>query len=279
MSQHDRESRERFERERAANASKKAFVTTRIGDTFLMLGIALVAIRFGTLDLPAVLEGAGTLSAGAATAIALLLFGGAVGKSAQVPLHVWLPYAMEGPTPVSALIHAATMVTAGVYLVARTHAIFEVSGIALTVVMVVGLVTALYAALVAIGQDDIKRVLAYSTISQLGFMFLALGLRAFDVQGAGWLHGLKIVAVAVVAQAVWGMARSLAPDRPRATIAVLAAIAVLTVPTRSACSLCANTRPLMLTTRVTTPASSTSSWCSCTVSMGRPPSATRPDLA
>ena len=168
-----------FERERAANAAKKAFVTTRIGDTFLMLGVALVAIRFGTLDLPAVLEGAGTLSAGAATAIALLLFGGAVGKSAQVPLHVWLPDAMEGPTPVSALIHAATMVTAGVYLVARTHAIFEVSGIALTVVMVVGLVTALYAALAAIGQDDIKRVLAYSTISQLGFMFLALGLRAY----------------------------------------------------------------------------------------------------
>ncbi|MFM8944708.1 MAG: NADH-quinone oxidoreductase subunit L [Actinomycetota bacterium] len=168
-----------FERERAANAAKKAFVTTRIGDTFLMLGIALVAIRFGTLDLPAVLEGAGALSAGAATAIALLLFGGAVGKSAQVPLHVWLPDAMEGPTPVSALIHAATMVTAGVYLVARTHAIFEVSGVALTVVMVVGLVTALSAALAAIGQDDIKRVLAYSTISQLGFMFLALGLRAY----------------------------------------------------------------------------------------------------
>jgi NADH-quinone oxidoreductase subunit L len=118
---------------------------------------------------------------GVFTVIALLLFAGAIGKSAQVPLHVWLPDAMEGPTPVSALIHAATMVTAGVYLVVRTHLFFEISGVALVVVLVVGLVTALYAALSALGQDDIKRVLAYSTVSQLGFMFTAAGMRAYSV--------------------------------------------------------------------------------------------------
>ena len=119
------------------------------------------------------------LSKGAATTIALLLFAGAVGKSAQVPLHVWLPDAMAGPTPVSALIHAATMVTAGVYLVLRTHVLFEVSGVALVVVTVIGLITMLYAGTCALGQDDLKRVLAYSTISQLGYMFIAAGLRAY----------------------------------------------------------------------------------------------------
>ncbi|MFM8998533.1 MAG: NADH-quinone oxidoreductase subunit L [Actinomycetota bacterium] len=170
-----------FERHRAAEAAKKAFVTTRVGDTFLMLGIALAFLQLGSLDLTTILDPAtyGAVPTGTLTAIALLLFGGAIGKSAQVPLHVWLPDAMEGPTPVSALIHAATMVTAGVYLVARTHVLFEASGVALTVVLVVGLITALYAAVAALGQDDSKRVLAYSTISQLGFMFLALGLRAY----------------------------------------------------------------------------------------------------
>src|SRR5439155_1734418 len=113
------------------------------------------------------------------TAATLLLFAGAAGKSAQLPLHVWLPDAMEGPTPVSALIHAATMVTAGVYLVVRSHAIFEVSGYALNVVALVGIITAIYAGLSAIGQDDIKRVLAYSTISQLGYMFFGAGLGVF----------------------------------------------------------------------------------------------------
>jgi len=116
---------------------------------------------------------------GVFTVIALLLFAGAVGKSGQIPLHTWLPDAMEGPTPVSALIHAATMVTAGVYLVARTHLLFEISGVALTVVLVIGLLTAVYAATCALGQDDLKRVLAYSTISQLGYMFFALGLKAY----------------------------------------------------------------------------------------------------
>jgi NADH-quinone oxidoreductase subunit L len=119
------------------------------------------------------------LSVGTATAIGLLMLVGAAGKSAQVPLYVWLPDAMEGPTPVSALIHAATMVTAGVYLVARTHLFFEISGVALTVVLVIGLLTAVYAATCALGQDDLKRVLAYSTISQLGYMFFALGLKAY----------------------------------------------------------------------------------------------------
>jgi len=170
-----------FERPSAASAAKKAFVTTRIGDTFMLVGIALVFLRLGSLDFSVVLSPsiAAVQPSGVFTVIALLLFAGAIGKSAQVPLHVWLPDAMEGPTPVSALIHAATMVTAGVYLVVRTHVFFEISGIALAVVIVVGLVTALYAGLCALGQDDIKRVLAYSTISQLGFMFLAAGMRAY----------------------------------------------------------------------------------------------------
>jgi NADH-quinone oxidoreductase subunit L len=171
------------ERPTSTNAAKKAFVVTRIGDTFMMVGIALVFLRLGSLDLSTVLNPsvAATQPSGVFTIIALLLFAGAIGKSAQVPLHVWLPDAMEGPTPVSALIHAATMVTAGVYLVVRMHLLFEISGVALTVVLVVGVVTMLYAGLSALGQDDIKRVLAYSTISQLGFMFMAAGMRAYTV--------------------------------------------------------------------------------------------------
>jgi NADH-quinone oxidoreductase subunit L len=170
-----------FERTIAANAAKKAFVTTRIGDTFMLVGIALVFLRLGSLDFTKVLDPAIAVvqPSGVFTILALLLFAGAIGKSAQVPLHVWLPDAMEGPTPVSALIHAATMVTAGVYLVVRTHVFFEISGVALTVVLVVGLVTLVYAGLSALAQDDIKRVLAYSTISQLGFMFVAAGLHAY----------------------------------------------------------------------------------------------------
>ena len=169
------------ERLRAANAAKKAFITTRIGDTLMLIGIVLIFLRLGSLDFGRVLTGSITQTqpSGVFTVISLLLLCGAIGKSAQIPLHVWLPDAMEGPTPVSALIHAATMVTAGVYLVARTHVFFGASGVALTVVLIVGLVTALYAATAALGQDDIKRVLAYSTISQLGFMFFALGLRHY----------------------------------------------------------------------------------------------------
>jgi NADH-quinone oxidoreductase subunit L len=169
-----------FQRNSAAVAGKKAFVTTRVGDFGFMVAMFLIFAELGSLDYGAMSAGAGKLAAGTATAIALLLFLGAVGKSAQIPLHVWLPDAMEGPTPVSALIHAATMVTAGVFLVARAHPFFEASGgSALTVVSIIGAATALLAATVALIQVDIKRVLAYSTISQLGFMFLALGVRAY----------------------------------------------------------------------------------------------------
>jgi NADH-quinone oxidoreductase subunit L len=171
-----------FEKTENVNAAKKAFITTRIGDTFMLVGLALLATKFGTLDFGVIFGTAGsTITKGTATAIALLLFAGAVGKSAQIPLHVWLPDAMAGPSPVSALIHAATMVTAGVYLVVRSRVLFELSGTALTVVLIVGLVTALFAATCAIGQDDIKRVLAYSTVSQLGYMFVAAGLRAYSL--------------------------------------------------------------------------------------------------
>ena len=170
-----------FERRAAADAGEKAFIVTRIGDTAMLIGIFLAFSTTGSVRFDEVFGGAGSIASGTATAIALLLFAGAVGKSAQVPLHVWLPDAMEGPTPVSALIHAATMVTAGVYLVVRAHAIFEASEIALGVVAVIGVVTAVYAGLSAIGQDDLKRVLAYSTISQLGYMFLAAGVGAYAV--------------------------------------------------------------------------------------------------
>ena len=161
-----------FERPTASSAAKKAFIVTRIGDTAMLIGLALIFVQFGSLDFSSVL-----VPGGASIVIALLLLAGAVGKSAQIPLHVWLPDAMEGPTPVSAFIHAATMVTAGVYLVVRTHVLFTPE--ALAVVAIIGLVTALYAATAALGQDDIKRVLAYSTISQLGYMFFAAGLKNY----------------------------------------------------------------------------------------------------
>jgi NADH-quinone oxidoreductase subunit L len=170
-----------YERKVAADAGKKAFIVTRIGDTAMLVGIFLVFATFGSVGFDEVFGAAGGVAGSTATVIALLLFAGAVGKSAQVPLHTWLPDAMEGPTPVSALIHAATMVTAGVYLVARAHPLFEASPAALSVVAVIGLVTAVYAGLSALGQDDLKRVLAYSTISQLGYMFLAAGVGAYAV--------------------------------------------------------------------------------------------------
>jgi NADH-quinone oxidoreductase subunit L len=170
-----------FERPSAAVAGKKAFVTNRVGDFGFMLAMFLIFSRLGTLSLGpgGALDLATRLSAGTATAVALLLFLGAMGKSAQGPLFVWLPDAMEGPTPVSALIHAATMVTAGVYLLARAHPFFEVSGSASAVVAWVGVLTALVAATIALVHNDIKRVLAYSTISQLGYMFLAVGVGAY----------------------------------------------------------------------------------------------------
>ena len=170
-----------YERDSAANAGKKAFIVNRVGDFGFGLAIMWIWTALGTLDYAAVFKGAETLAPATATGIALLLFMGACGKSAQVPLHVWLPDAMEGPTPVSALIHAATMVTAGVYMVARSHVIFERSGVALDVVMWTGVVTALFAASVGLVQTDIKRVLAYSTVSQLGYMFAAVGLGAYAI--------------------------------------------------------------------------------------------------
>jgi NADH-quinone oxidoreductase subunit L len=173
-----------FERPAAATAAKKAFIVNRIGDFSFLLGMFLLVGAVGTLkieDINAAASG-GEISGGIATIAALLLFGGAVGKSAQIPLYVWLPDAMEGPTPASALIHAATMVTAGVYMVARMGPVFLASegDLALTVVAWTGALTALWAALIACTQYDIKRVLAYSTVSQLGYMFLANGLGAFS---------------------------------------------------------------------------------------------------
>jgi NADH-quinone oxidoreductase subunit L len=168
-----------YEKVSAAKAASKAFVVNRIGDAGFLLAIFLVFINFKTLDYTKVFTQVGQLSPDMATAIALCLLVGAVGKSAQVPLYTWLPDAMEGPTPVSALIHAATMVTAGVYMIVRNHLIFDLSPLALGVVGLVGGVTALFAATIGLVQNDIKRVLAYSTVSQLGYMFLGCGIGAY----------------------------------------------------------------------------------------------------
>src|SRR5881296_3875155 len=189
-----------FLKKSASDAGKKAFIVNRIGDAGFILGILLTAVTLGTIrftsqslpdsaaysgileSLKAAMEN-GALATGAPvlTAIALLLFIGAIGKSAQVPLYVWLPDAMEGPTPVSALIHAATMVTAGVYMVARSNALFSLAPQTLMIVAVVGAFTAILAASIGLVQNDIKRVLAYSTVSQLGYMVLALGVGAYWV--------------------------------------------------------------------------------------------------
>ncbi|MEO8527278.1 MAG: NADH-quinone oxidoreductase subunit L [Caldimonas sp.] len=166
-----------------ARAGKKAFITNRVGDAAFLLGMFLLHQAFGTLDMDRINAafGGATLPAVSASLVGLLLFVGATGKSAQIPLHVWLPDAMAGPTPVSALIHAATMVTAGVYLVARMSGIYLHAPEASAVIAVIGVATAFFAATVAVVQTDIKKVLAYSTISQLGFMFLALGVGAYAV--------------------------------------------------------------------------------------------------
>jgi NADH-quinone oxidoreductase subunit L len=172
-----------YHKPEAAAAGKKAFIVNRVGDFGFGLGVMLIFVTFGTLDYVGVFAqvGAGGTGHGTLIAIALLLFMGAMGKSAQFPLHVWLPDAMEGPTPVSALIHAATMVTAGVYLVARSAVIFASVPTALLVVGAIGTFTAIFAAVIGICQKDIKKVLAYSTISQLGYMFMALGVGAWAV--------------------------------------------------------------------------------------------------
>jgi NADH-quinone oxidoreductase subunit L len=179
-----------YEKKSAADAGKKAFITNRIGDWGFILGIFLVFYTFGTLDFRSVQNAAAAMPTesmhfGVLSAICLLLFVGATGKSAQIPLYVWLPDAMEGPTPVSALIHAATMVTAGVYMVGRNAVLFSHAPMVMYVVAVVGALTALMAASIGLVQYDIKRVLAYSTVSQLGYMFVAMGVGAF---AAGAFH-------------------------------------------------------------------------------------------
>ena len=178
-----------YEKPSASDAAKKAFIVNRVGDFAFILGALLLVVTFGSLDFTTIALAAKAMPVeatfGTLSLVTLLLFIGATGKSAQIPLYVWLPDAMEGPTPVSALIHAATMVTAGVYLIGRNAVLFEHAPITLGIVAVVGAATALFAGTIGLVQTDIKRVLAYSTVSQLGYMFLAMGVGAF---GAGIFH-------------------------------------------------------------------------------------------
>src|SRR2546427_1380973 len=173
-----------FLRDSPASAGKKAFIVNRIGDFGFLIGLFLMIKHFGSLNFEQVFRNVSGMEvekagAGLLTSIGLLLMVGAAGKSAQIPLYVWLPDAMEGPTPVSALIHAATMVTAGVYMVARSHIIFERAPFALMVVAIIGTLTALFAATIGVAQTDCKKVLAYSTISERGYMFMACSVAAF----------------------------------------------------------------------------------------------------
>src|SRR5713226_419746 len=203
-----------FTKDSAAAAGKKAFIVNRIGDFGFLIALFLIIKQFKSLDFQTVFAavkpyGAETTGVGLLTAIALLLMVGACGKSAQIPLYVWLPDAMEGPTPVSALIHAATMVTAGVYMVARSHVIFEHAPTALAVVAILGTLTAIFAASIGMAQTDIKRVLAYSTVSQLGYMFLACGVGAFSMgifhlMTHAFFKGLLFLAAGSVIHAVGG---------------------------------------------------------------------------
>lgn len=178
-----------FLRDSAAQAGKKAFIANRVGDYGFLIGMFMLIKQFGTLDYDKVFKGISALpvetGVGVLTATALLMMIGATGKSAQIPLYVWLPDAMEGPTPVSALIHAATMVTAGIYMIARSNVLFLHAPVALRVVAIIGALTAIFAASIGLVQNDIKRVLAYSTVSQLGYMFMACGVAAFS---AGIFH-------------------------------------------------------------------------------------------
>src|ERR1700689_503911 len=169
-----------FDKKFATDAGNKAFIVNRIGDYGFSLAMFLIVVNFGTLDFGTVFAGVSGKSEATLTAIAFLLLVGACGKSAQIPLYVWLPDAMAGPTPVSALIHAATMVTAGVYMVARLHAVYLLAPAALAIVAIGGAVTALFAAIIGFAQNDFKKVLAYSTVSQLGFMFVGVGTANFD---------------------------------------------------------------------------------------------------
>jgi NADH-quinone oxidoreductase subunit L len=196
-----------YRKRSAALAAKKAFIVNRVGDLGFILGIMLIFVSLGTLNIRAVIEQIGTLAPTTIVVIALLIFAGAMGKSAQFPLHVWLPDAMEGPTPVSALIHAATMVNAGVYLLARTNPIFAHAPSALVIVAAIGIFTAILAASIAMTQTDIKRVLAYSTLSQLGYMFAAFGVGAwtaaiFHLMTHGFFKGLLFLGSGSVIHAV-----------------------------------------------------------------------------
>jgi NADH-quinone oxidoreductase subunit L len=198
-----------FRRKSASQAGKKAFLVNRVGDFGFTLGMFLIFVTTGTLQFTGVFDKAEMIGSGTLLWICLLLFTGAVGKSAQFPLHVWLPDAMEGPTPVSALIHAATMVTAGVYMVARSYPLFLHSDVAMLVVMIVGTFTAIYAAYIAITQNDIKKVIAYSTVSSLGFMFMALGAGAwaagvFYLFAHGFFKGLLFLCSGSVIHAMGG---------------------------------------------------------------------------
>ncbi|MGC2398549.1 MAG: NADH-quinone oxidoreductase subunit L [Acidobacteriaceae bacterium] len=201
-----------FLRESAAEAGKKAFILNRIGDVGFLLAMFLMIAHFGSLSYGSVFGAIAQhseMQGGFVTAIALLLLLGATGKSAQIPLYVWLPDAMEGPTPVSALIHAATMVTAGVYMIVRSHVLFDRSPFALGVVAIIGAATAIFAATMGMVQTDIKRVLAYSTISQLGYMFLACGAAAysaaiFHLVTHAFFKGLLFLAAGAVIHAMGG---------------------------------------------------------------------------
>src|SRR5665213_1218963 len=198
-----------FVKKSATNAGNKAFIVNRIGDFGFSLAIFLIVVNFGTLNFSQVFSAAPGKPTETLTAIALLLLVGACGKSAQIPLYIWLPDAMEGPTPVSALIHAATMVTAGVYMIVRTHMLFDRSPFALGVVAVIGAATAFFAATIGLVQTDIKRVLAYSTVSQLGYMFLACGAAAysaaiFHLVTHSFFKGLLFLAAGSVIHALGG---------------------------------------------------------------------------
>jgi NADH-quinone oxidoreductase subunit L len=230
----------------AAEAAKKAFVVNRIGDVGFLMGVATIGMTFNTFDFAQVQDlvthgvADGTYKASYIAGIALLLFCGAVGKSAQFPLHVWLPDAMEGPTPVSALIHAATMVAAGVYMVARTYPLFSADPFAMTVVAYVGGFTALFAASIALTQDDIKRILAYSTLSQLGYMMLSLGAGGYT---PGMFHltthacfkallflGAGSVIHAVHSNDIWKMGGLIKPMKITGVTFLIAALAISGIP-------------------------------------------------
>ena len=203
-----------FTKDSAASAGKKAFIVNRVGDFGFLIALFLLIKHFGSLNFEQVFQSVTPMTpetggAELLTTLGLLLMVGAAGKSAQIPLYVWLPDAMEGPTPVSALIHAATMVTAGVYMVSRSHVIFERAPMALTVVAIIGTLTALFAATIGITQTDIKKVLAYSTVSQLGYMFIACGVGAFSaaifhLMTHAFFKGLLFLAAGSVIHAVSG---------------------------------------------------------------------------